>query len=115
MPLDAFGCDLATGRRDRDGYAFHGSTRAHIAAYVARYGPVPPGLEVDHMCRRRSCRSWWHLEAVTRSENEKRKRFGYRAKRTTCPCGHDLAGNRAVTPEGGVVCRICNREHSAVT
>jgi hypothetical protein len=104
-----FGCELSTGRRDREGYAFHGRTRAHIAAWVARYGAVADGLELDHLCRRRHCVALHHLEPVSRAENEKRKSWRYRARRTRCPRGHELATHGIVTPEGGRVCRACNR------
>lgn len=105
-----YGCELSTGRRDRDGYAFRGSTRAHIAVWVAAHGPIAEGMELEHMCRRRHCVALHHLELVTRSENEKRKSWKYRARRTHCPRGHELAHNAVVTPEGGRVCRACNRE-----
>lgn len=106
-----FGCLLATGRRDREGYAFHGRTRAHIAAWTAARGPVPPGLELDHLCRRRHCTALHHLEPVTRAENERRKSWARRAGRKTCPAGHQLdITTRVVTPEGGIVCRRCNEE-----
>lgn len=105
-----FGCDLVTSRLDREGYAFHGSSRAHIVAWTNERGPVPEGFEIDHLCRRRNCRALHHLELVTRGENEKRKSWKHRAKRTRCPRGHDLVANRAVTPEGGITCRTCNRE-----
>lgn len=103
-----FGCEFASGRLDRDGYAFHGKTRAHIAAWEAAHGPRPEGMEIEHRCRRRNCIALHHLRLVTRSENEKLKSFAYRLK-VPCPKGHDQS-NRAVTPEGGVVCRACNRE-----
>lgn len=105
-----FGCELSTGRKDREGYAFHGKTRAHIAAWEAANGPVPDGLELDHLCRRRACCAVHHLEPITRSEQEKRKSWAYRAKRARCPRGHELDVNRQVTPEGGIVCRACNRK-----
>jgi hypothetical protein len=111
--LDQYGCDLATGRLDRDGYAYHGKSRGHIVAYVAKHGPVPEGLEIDHACRRRHCRSWWHLEAVTPSENGRRKSWAYRVRMKTCPRGHDMALNAVVTPERGRVCRTCNRAAGA--
>jgi hypothetical protein len=50
------------------------------------------------------------LQLAQRSENEKRKSWRYRAKRTTCPKGHDLKLHGVVTPEGGRVCRQCNRD-----
>lgn len=105
-----YGCMLATGRRDRDGYAFHGRTRAHIAAWTAAYGKPADGLELDHLCRRRHCVALRHLELVDRSENERRKSARYRIMRKRCPAGHDLDRNRIVTPEQGIVCRRCIKE-----
>jgi hypothetical protein len=105
-----FGCELATGRTDRDGYAWHGKSRAHIVAWIAQHGAIMRGMEIDHLCRRRHCTALHHLELVTRSENEKRKSWRYRARRAHCQRGHDLATNGIVTPEGGRVCRACNRE-----
>lgn len=110
-----FGCELATGRRDRDGYAFHGHARAHIAAWEAEHGAIAEGMELDHACRRRHCQALHHLELVTRSENEKRKSWAYRRRRTHCAKGHSLNVNGIVTPEGGRVCRACNREAQGVT
>lgn len=107
--LDAvFGCRLATGRLDADGYAYHGRTRGHIAAWEAVNGPVPDGLVLDHLCRVRRCQAPHHLEAVTQSENELRKRWAYRARRTHCAKGHPLT-HALVTPEGGRLCRTCHR------
>jgi hypothetical protein len=109
-----FGCDLVLTGLDRDGYAYHGKSRAHIVAWIERNGPVPPGKELDHMCRRRNCRAAHHIEAVTPSENGKRKDWSYRVKRARCPRGHALRTNRQVTPERGIVCRMCNREEGAI-
>jgi hypothetical protein len=113
---DLFGCDLVTHRLDRDGYAFEGKSRAHIVAWEKENGPRPldadgKPMPIDHLCRRRNCRAVHHLEAVTKSENEKRKIWSYRMRRKRCPKGHDLNVTRAITPEDGVVCRECNKEH----
>lgn len=105
-----YGCWLSTARKDRDGYAYHGSSRAHLVAWEQAHGPVPDGMEVDHLCRRRHCQALHHLELVTRQENGLRRSWRYRAKRTHCPKGHPLQVNAIVTPEGGRVCRQCNRE-----
>lgn len=104
-----FGCELVTSRLDSDGYAYQGRSRAHIVAWERANGPVPPGKELDHLCRRRNCRALHHLELVDRRENERRKDWTYRAKRTRCPRGHDMTLHHQVTPERGVVCRMCNR------
>lgn len=106
-----FGCVISSGRLDKDGYAFCGKTRAHIKAWVDVNGPVPDGMVLDHGCNRRACRAVHHLEPVTQSENLKRRNWRYRAKIKRCPRGlHDLQLNRAVMQNGGVVCRLCNRE-----
>ncbi len=106
---EVFGCLLATGRLDRDGYAYHGASRAHVVAWERAYGKVPEGMELDHTCRRRACRALAHLEIVTRSENSLRKSWRYRARIAKCKAGHDMKLNAMVTPEGGRVCRTCSR------
>ena len=110
-----FGCELWTGPRDRDGYGRDGRRLAHIAAYEREYGAIPDDHVLDHLCRRRHCVALHHLEPVKQSENELRKSWGRRARRTHCPRGHELATNAVVTPEGGRVCRACNREANGGT
>jgi len=107
---EVFGCHLATGRLDKDGYAYHGSSRAHIVAWVRANGPVPEGLVLDHLCRVRRCCNPMHLEAVSQSENLMRIQWRYRAKRKHCAKGHDLGVTAMVNAQGGRVCRTCNRE-----
>jgi hypothetical protein len=45
---------------------------AHRVAYELVLGPVPDGLDLDHLCRCRRCVNPVHLEPVTRSVNLKR-------------------------------------------
>lgn len=47
------------------------------ALYMLLSGPIPDGLELDHLCFTPACVNPWHLEPVTRSENLRRRR-GYR-------------------------------------
>lgn len=101
-----FLCLLVTSRLDRDGYAYHGKSRAHIVAYQHVSGPIATGLEIDHLCRRRHCIEPLHLEAVSRDENEHRKAYAWRARRKLCPRGHSMQG-AAITPEMGRLCRTC--------
>lgn len=112
MSRSVYGCDIAIGRRDRDGYVHCGNSRAHIVAWEHENGPVPTGLVLDHMCRNRACRALHHLEPVTQSENERRKSFAYLSRRKLCPKGHqlNLANRIVVQPYGGIVCRQCNKE-----
>lgn len=115
-----FGCWLWTGRTDkRDGRAIVWRGKSPVSAQRAVYerhvGPVPEDRELDHMCRRPHCVAPHHAEPVTRAENEKRKHAPHRWKRTKCPRGHDLNLYGAITPEGGRVCRTCNREAQGAT
>ncbi|HVU73076.1 MAG TPA: HNH endonuclease signature motif containing protein [Mycobacteriales bacterium] len=43
--------------------------KLHLVTFRLLIGPVPAGLEVDHLCARRSCANVAHLEAVGRLEN----------------------------------------------
>lgn len=49
-----------------------GSQKAHRASYQHFVGPIPDGMEIDHLCANRGCVNPEHLEAVTHSENIRR-------------------------------------------
>lgn len=51
------------------------STLAHRVAYEWLIGPIPEGLEIDHLCRVRGCCNPAHLEPVTPAENVQRARL----------------------------------------
>lgn len=57
--------------------------KAHRWAWVQLVGPIPDGLELDHICRVRACVNPSHLRAVTHKQNlenlaVERTRFGSR-------------------------------------
>jgi hypothetical protein len=56
------------GAIKRDGYR----GVAHRWYYERYVGPIPAGLEIDHLCRKRACVNPAHLEPVTREENIRR-------------------------------------------
>lgn len=45
---------------------------AHRVYWERENGPVPSGLELDHLCRNPTCVRPDHLEAVTHAENIRR-------------------------------------------
>lgn len=114
--LDA--CWLWTASRaPLNGYGsfyFNGRPRpAHIAAYMMFVGPVPDGLELDHLCRVRRCVNPQHLEPVTRRENVRRgfNPAAINARKKHCRRGHEFTEeNTRITPSGRRNCRACNRE-----
>ena len=43
--------------------------KAHRYSFTVFVGPIPEGLELDHLCHVRLCVRPCHLEAVTHAEN----------------------------------------------
>lgn len=67
-------------------------TRAHLYAYRLLVGPIPEGLQLDHLCRVRSCCNPDHLEPVSRYENLARgvgTIIAVNSAKTHCPRGHE--------------------------
>lgn len=46
---------------------------AHRLSYEEVYGPIPDGLQIDHLCRNSRCVKPNHLEAVTPKINNDRR------------------------------------------
>jgi hypothetical protein len=71
-------CWLWYGPLNGNGYAiayvpeFRKHRMMHILFYERKYGLVPDGLELDHLCRVRRCINPDHLEPVTHAENGRR-------------------------------------------
>lgn len=105
------GCWLWVSSLDEKGYGLlwhNGRTRkAHRVGHELLVGPIPKGLELDHLCRVRCCVNPKHLEAVTHAVNMSR---GSRASKTKCPKGHIYVGeNLYVNSKGQRWCRECGR------
>lgn len=112
-------CWLWTGPLNDAGYGrvyFNKrQTRAHIMAYTLLIGPVPDGLELDHLCRVRRCANPEHLEPVTHGENMRRA-FAARteARNGVCPAGrHVIAEVGEYLWACGKKCKACHRERNA--
>jgi hypothetical protein len=111
-------CIPWTGAINNEGYGvahyMHTTMAAHRLAWTKARGPIPDGLELDHLCRNRRCVNVDHLEPVTSRENDRRSP---RTQRSHCPQGHPLAGDNVyvqVSVEGWVMhaCRTCRNERS---
>lgn len=91
-----------------------GKILAHRWSYEHHKGPIPDGLEVDHLCRNRRCVNPDHLEAVTHRINTLRGTAptAVNAARTHCVNGHEFTtDNTYITPSRGRrECRTCHRE-----
>lgn len=102
-------------------YANKRQYRSHRFAYELMVGPIPEGLQLDHLCHNadptctggnscphRRCCNHAHLEAVTHAVNSGRM---YPARKTHCVNGHLYdEKNTYITPEGKRACRECRNQ-----
>ena len=89
---------------------------AYRVAYILLVGPIPEGLQLDHLCRVASCVNPAHLEPVTQQENIRRQV----AVITHCPQGHEYTPEntghwRGKNGRSYKYCRICSRVNAART
>lgn len=108
------GCWLWTGATYPAGYGKTGvdgrTLLAHRVSYELFVGPIPEGLQLDHLCRVRNCVNPAHLEPVTAAENTLRGNgpAAVNARKSSCVRGHPLSGNNLyVCPRGRRECRKC--------
>lgn len=95
-------CWVWTGSKNSLGYgqiviggASGRKVKAHRYAYESVIGPIPDGLELDHLCSNPSCVNPAHLEPVTHLENVRRGRGAEAARKraqsqTHCKRGHEF-------------------------
>lgn len=107
-------CWLWTAAIDLYGYGRFtspNSASAYCFAYELCVGPVPVGLELDHLCGVRRCVNPNHLEPVTHEENCRRgsSPCAINARKTHCIRGHEFTEeNTWLRSEGGRKCRQCS-------
>jgi hypothetical protein len=84
---------------------------AHRHAYEELVGPIPNGLQIDHLCRNPACVNPSHLEPVTQKENILRGESwpARNAAKDSCPrCGDEFS-----VQVGGRYCRRCRNKKAA--
>jgi hypothetical protein len=117
------GCWTWTASLDSHGYGQINSggrgkpLPAHRVVYEMINGPVPVGLDLDHLCRNTVCVRPDHLEPVTRAENIRRGEAGqvHKARMallTHCKHGHEFTPANTYTGKNANgnprrVCRKC--------
>lgn len=88
------GCWIYQGRRNKGGYGRIGWQGTQIVVHRITYqllvGPVPEGLQLDHLCNRPPCCNPEHLEPVTAAENM--RRAVARRPRRLAPIVHGTKG-----------------------
>lgn len=91
------GCWNYTGTIGTRGYGQIKKTTAHRWYYEQLVGPVDSSLEVDHLCRNKTCVNPDHLEPVTPDENKARMT----ARPGRCRNGHPVPGKSLTILERG--------------
>jgi hypothetical protein len=104
-----------TAYKDKDGYGiilWNGiARRATRVIYEILKGPIPKGLEPDHLCRNRGCVNPDCIEPVTHRINTLRgnTQGALNARKTQCPKGHPFSESNTYREKGRRRCKICRK------
>ncbi|WP_396019924.1 HNH endonuclease signature motif containing protein [Arthrobacter sp. ISL-95] len=89
---------------------------SHRVAWLSLVGPIPEGLQIDHLCRNRACCNPGHLEPVTCSINLRRIPKGTQKLKSHCIQGHEMTPKNTLWQGKGKrrrVCRACRSKWNA--
>lgn len=111
------GCWTWTAQLTPDGYGRRSKNpkSAHRYVYERLVGPIPEGLQIDHLCRNRACVNPAHMEPVTNWENTLRGEnfIAKQVKGNTCPKGHPYDAVYVGPSYTRRYCLRCARESGA--
>lgn len=84
----------------------------HRVAWESLVGPIPDGMQLDHLCRNRACVNPDHLEQVASAVNTLRGHgpSARAARRQTCAQGHPYSDENTYRHPKQRMCRVCRRE-----
>lgn len=82
---------------------------AHRVSYEMSVGPIPDGMELDHLCRNRACVNPAHLEAKTGRANRRAAGARTNVLKTHCPNGHAYTPENTYLYRAARYCRECKR------
>lgn len=101
-------CWIYTGQTD-NGYGrfWHMGKNflAHRWIYEQMISPIPPKMQIDHLCRNRSCVNPEHLEIVSNNEQQRRRSMA----QTHCKHGHGFTKENTYLYKNKRNCRECGR------
>ena len=89
---------------------------AHRVAWEREHGPIPEGMEIDHLCNNPSCVRLDHLQCVTPMQNNRRSASvsALYGRRDRCKHGHEFTlENTRPGPRNSRRCRACDRTRAA--
>ncbi len=86
------------------------AVKAHRVAYELFVEPIPDGMEIDHICRNRSCVNPLHLRVV-RDLGQASNTANANLAKTECPRGHAYDSYRQ---SGARRCSECERIQRAL-
>ncbi len=104
------GCHEWQAAKNQNGYGnFWDATSrqmrgAHRVGWEMLIGPIPPGMELDHICKNTSCVNMAHLRIVTGSFNTM---YGHGSTEFVCKHGH--VGHFKDRGKAGRLCVPCSR------
>lgn len=124
IPEQRDGCWPWPGNKTRGGYGVirtglpngPGDRQyVHRASYEMFVGPIPNGMQIDHLCRNRACFNPAHLDVVNNRTNFLRGNHPSAVGRRNRRCRndlHDMTGDNVmiIKRDGSRRCKACYQE-----